>query len=49
MSVVIIGDMFSFPEGDAATNRVLTFAKGFLENGQKVHVICFGNEYIACW
>jgi len=47
MSVVIIGDMFSFPEGDAATNRVLTFAKGFYENGHKVHVICFGNEYIA--
>jgi len=38
--------MFSFPEGDAATNRVLTFAKGFNENGLKVHVICFGNVYI---
>jgi glycosyltransferase involved in cell wall biosynthesis len=46
MSIVIFGDMFSFPEGDAATNRVLTFAKGFHENGLKVHVICFGNVYI---
>jgi glycosyltransferase involved in cell wall biosynthesis len=46
MSIVIFGDMFSFPEGDAATNRVLTFAKGFNENGLKVHVICFGNVYI---
>jgi glycosyltransferase involved in cell wall biosynthesis len=46
MSIVIFGDMFSFPEGDAATNRVLTFAKGFKENGLKVHVICFGNVYI---
>lgn len=45
MSMVIFGDMFSFPEGDAATNRVLTFAKGFQEQGQKVHVVCFGNEY----
>lgn len=45
MSIVIFGDMFTFPEGDAATNRVLTFAKGFRENGQKVHVICFGNVY----
>jgi glycosyltransferase involved in cell wall biosynthesis len=45
MSEVIFGDMFSFPEGEAATNRVLTFAKGFHEHGVNVHVICFGNEY----
>jgi glycosyltransferase involved in cell wall biosynthesis len=47
MSVVIFGDMFSFPEGEAATNRVLTFAKGFNEIGLKVHVICFGSEYTS--
>lgn len=47
MSIVIFGDQFSFPEGDAATNRVLTFAKGFNENGLKVHVICFGSEYTS--
>ncbi len=39
--------MFTFPEGDAATNRVLTFAKGFYEQGLKVHVICFGSEYTS--
>jgi len=46
MSVVIFGDLFSFPEGSAATNRVHTYAKGFHENGLSVHVICFGNEYV---
>jgi glycosyltransferase involved in cell wall biosynthesis len=45
MSVLIFGDMFTFPEGEAATNRVLTFAKGFHENGLKVHVVVFGNVY----
>jgi glycosyltransferase involved in cell wall biosynthesis len=46
MSIVIFGDSFSFPEGNAATNRVYTYANGFYENGVKVHVICFGNEYL---
>ncbi|HEY5123882.1 MAG TPA: glycosyltransferase, partial [Ignavibacteria bacterium] len=45
MTIVIFGDSFSFPEGEAATNRVHTYAKGFYENGLRVHVICFGNEY----
>lgn len=45
MSLVIFGDAFTFPEGNAATNRVHTYAKGFLENGIKVHVICFGSTY----
>jgi glycosyltransferase involved in cell wall biosynthesis len=45
MSFVIFGDSFTFPEGNAATNRVHTYAKGFLENGIKVHVICFADEY----
>jgi glycosyltransferase involved in cell wall biosynthesis len=45
MSIVIFGDLFSFPEGSAATNRVHTYAKGFYENGINVHVICFANEY----
>jgi glycosyltransferase involved in cell wall biosynthesis len=47
MTYVIIGDVFSFPEGDASTNRVYTYAKGFLENGINAHVVCFGNEYTA--
>jgi glycosyltransferase involved in cell wall biosynthesis len=45
MSYVIFGDNFSFPEGDAATNRVHTYAKGFTESGKKVYVICFLSEY----
>jgi glycosyltransferase involved in cell wall biosynthesis len=46
MTIVIFGDLFSFPEGDASTNRVYTYAKGLSENGINVHVICFSNEYI---
>jgi hypothetical protein len=45
MSIVIFGDLFSFPEGNAATNRVHAYAKGFNENGINVHVICLANEY----
>ncbi|MGE5406714.1 MAG: glycosyltransferase family 4 protein [Methanosarcina sp.] len=45
MSYVIFGDLFTFPEGEAATNRVHTYGKGFVSNGKKVHVICFGNVY----
>ena len=45
MSIVIFGDSFSYPEGDASTNRVQTYSKGFYENGINVHVICFRNEY----
>jgi len=45
MSIIIFGDAFSFPEGDAATNRVHTYAKGFYENGMSVHIICFDNNY----
>ncbi len=45
MSIVIFGDSFSYPEGDAPTNRVNTYAKGFYENGINVHVICFANLY----
>lgn len=47
MSIVILGDLFSFPEGNAATNRVHTYAKGFTENGIQVHVICFASSYIS--
>ena len=43
--IVIFGDTFTFPEGNAATNRVHTFAKGFLENKLSAFVICFRNEY----
>ncbi|HBE41345.1 MAG TPA: hypothetical protein DDW27_09100 [Bacteroidales bacterium] len=44
-AVIIFGDTFTFPEGNAATNRVHTFAKGFLENKISASVICFKNEY----
>jgi glycosyltransferase involved in cell wall biosynthesis len=46
MSIVIFGDLFSFPEGGAATNRIYTYAKGLRENGINVHVICFFNNYM---
>lgn len=46
MAFVIFGDNFSFPEGDASTNRVYTYAKGLIENGISVYVICFENEYV---
>lgn len=45
MSYLIFGDSFTFPEGDAATNRVSNYAKGLSENGIKVHIICFSSEY----
>lgn len=45
MSIVIFGDRFTFPDGNAATNRIHTYAKGFLENSISVHVICFASEY----
>lgn len=45
-AIVIFGDTFTFPEGNAATNRVYTFAKGFYENGIEVFVICFRNDYV---
>src|SRR5664279_4348001 len=46
MAFVIFGDNFSFPEGNASTNRVYTYAKGLIENGVGVIVICFENEYV---
>ncbi len=46
MSIVILGDSFTFPEGNAATNHAYTYAKGFIENGKSVHVICLENEYL---
>lgn len=45
MSFVIFGDSITFPDGTAATNRVHTYAKGFLGNDIIVHVICFASEY----
>lgn len=45
MSIIIFGDTFTFPDGNAATNRVHTYAKGFHENGMNVHVICFASRY----
>lgn len=46
MSIIIFGDSFTFPEGNAPTNRVFTYAKGFHENGTNVHVVCLYNEYL---
>lgn len=34
-----------FPEGNAATNRVHNYAKGYMENGINVHVLCFLNVF----
>lgn len=45
MSIVIFGDSFTFPDGNASTNRVHTYTKGFTENGEIVHVICFRSDY----
>ncbi|MEO9146700.1 MAG: glycosyltransferase family 4 protein [Ginsengibacter sp.] len=45
MSIIIFGDLFTFPDGNAATNRVYTYAKGFIENGVNTHVICFESAY----
>jgi glycosyltransferase involved in cell wall biosynthesis len=45
MSFIIFGDLFTFPDGQAATNRVYTYAKGFTENGIKVHVVVFSSTY----
>lgn len=47
MTYIIIGDSFTFPDGDAATNRVFTYAKGFVENGINVCVIGFRNDYLS--
>lgn len=44
-AIIIFGDTFTFPEGNAATNRVHTFAKGFLENKLSAFVVCFRNDY----
>jgi glycosyltransferase involved in cell wall biosynthesis len=46
MSYIIIGDLFTFPDGEAATNRVHTYAKGLSVNGREVHVICLRNDYL---
>jgi len=47
MSIVIFGDLFSFPDGGAATNRVHYYARGFKENGLDVTVICFLTRYVG--
>lgn len=46
MTCIIFGDAFTFPDGDASTNRVYTYARGFLEHGSDVHVVCFRNTYL---
>ena len=47
MAIVIFGDNFSFPEGNAATNRIYTYAKGFTENNVNTYVICNRNDYLT--
>lgn len=44
MVYLIFGDAFTFPEGDASTNRVYSYANGFIENGLDVAIICFRND-----
>jgi glycosyltransferase involved in cell wall biosynthesis len=46
MAIVLMGDSFSFPEGNSATNRIYTYAKGFIENGINAYVISVRNDYI---
>jgi glycosyltransferase involved in cell wall biosynthesis len=46
MTIVIFGDSFSFPEGNSATNRIYTYAKGFTENNVNTYVICNRNDYL---
>jgi glycosyltransferase involved in cell wall biosynthesis len=47
MSILIFGDNFSFPEGNAGTNRLYTYAKGFIENKISSYVVCFSNDYLV--
>jgi glycosyltransferase involved in cell wall biosynthesis len=47
MGIAIIGDMFSFPEGNAATNRIYTYANGFIKNNVNTYVICLRNDYLV--
>jgi len=44
-SIIVIGDSFTFPDGNAATNRVYTYARGLNENGVTPYIICFRNDY----
>lgn len=46
MSIVIFGDSFTFPEGNAATNRIYTYARGFIENNVNTYIVCNKNEYL---
>lgn len=46
MGIIIFGDLFSYPEGNAATNRVHTYAKGLHENGINVNIVCFSNDFL---
>lgn len=47
MTIVIFGDSFTFPEGNSATNRIYTYAKGFTENNVNTYVICNRNDYLT--
>lgn len=45
MSILIFGDLFTFPEGGAATNRVHCYSRGFKENGVNVSIVSFLSKY----
>ncbi len=45
MSIVVLGELFSIPNRDARTNRVMSYANGFAENGSPCTIICLSNEY----
>ena len=49
MVYLILGDAFTFPEGDASTNRVYAYAHGFIEHGLDVVIICFRNDKKAIY
>ena len=49
MVYLIFGDAFTFPEGDASTNRVFSYANGFIENRLDVSIVCFRNDNRAIY
>jgi len=47
MQVIIFGDLITFPlyDAPASTNRVISYARGLIDNGQKCYVLTFSNIY----
>jgi glycosyltransferase involved in cell wall biosynthesis len=44
MNIWIVGDSFGFPNGGGASARVYTYAKGLVENGATVRVLCLSTS-----